>query len=539
MGKYAFLSYMINHFDPGDECYCVLSQQGGVPREVSLNELSKCKQPIVTYNLPPLVLSFQEYSLPLPERMIDVEQAGKIIIGHSHSEYEGILPWNVWRLLDEYASSPENGLLCKVRNWNYRSEIIPNKKQVLTSLTTINAMLGSLWSQQLINLESLGELQRFFTVEVPINLILLKSQYDGIRIDNEKLNSRLDAIDEIIIENSEKLRSKWGVLDIYDIDGLRQSLSSSGYELLARTISQNNLGLTVEFSPSRVEPLSLYEELKTARRDKKSLLKFGAIGRSKIHPIFEGMGTVTGRILVKSPSVQQLKKSSRDVFVADEGYTLLYPDFDQFEPGIMADDSGDEALIALYNSGDVYNALSHAVFGTNEDRKTAKHVFLAFSYGMTQERIVELLSAFANDNPSSVANLISKFFDQFTMIQKWKESLFSELLEKGRVGTRCGNYRYRKNVQRKTLSEVEKRWVISQRIQGTASLIIKRCILRIAQELSDTQFLIPMHDAVLYQVPSRKCEERKMQIKDIFLEELKRECPSIIPRVSFENFDRN
>lgn len=539
MKKYAFLSYIINHFDPSDECYCVISQEGDDPREVKLDELSKCKQPIVTYTLPSLALCFQENNLPLPERMFDVEQAGKMIIGHSHSEYDGPLPWTVWGLLDEHAPSTDKGLLSKVRNWNYRSEILPDEQQIISSLITINTLLGSLWSQQLIKLESLGELQRFISIEVPINSILLKSQYDGIKIDSEKLNNRLDAIDEIICENSEKLRSRWGVLDVYDIEALRQSLAYSGYDLLAKMISPTNLRLTVDSSPDSIEPLHLYNELKKARRDKKSLLKFGAIGGGKIHPIFDGMGTVTGRILVKSPAIQQLKKSSRDVIVADKSYTLLYPDFNQFEPGIMADDSGDEALIKLYNSGDVYDALSNAVFGNKGDRKTAKQVFLSFSYGMTQERIVELISAFTNDDPDSVGILVSKFFDQFSVIQKWKEGLFAELLEKGRVGTRYGNYRYRKNDKKKTLSDVEKRWVISQRIQGTASLIVKRCILKIAHELPDTKFLIPMHDAVLYQVPSTDCEKRKGQIKAIFLEEFKRECPSIVPRVSFENFDQS
>ncbi len=384
-------------------------------------------------------------------------------------------------------------------------------------------------------------------IELPINTLLLDRQYKGIKINSSKLHARLDKLDSFVSFNTEELRKRWGLLDLSNTKALSQSLNYLGYTNLSNIIAtkKQNLFFTDQYTDicsditdDWIELFRSYHGVKKAQRDKKILLRFGAIGEERIYPFFEGIGTITGRILVKSPSIQHLKKSSRDVIIADDGYKLLYPDFSQFEPGILADDSGDPNLITLYNSGDVYNALSSVLFNSKEhrDRKTAKRLFLAYSYGMSESRIAQFISEITNQDVTVAQQLVNDFFGQFPEIPKWKENLCEELLRNGRVGTREGNYRYRKNIRKKSLTDTEKRWVISQHIQGTASLILKRCILCIAKEIPEAQFLLPMHDAVLYQVPIELYDIAKIHIKKIFLDEYQKECQSIVPRVSFDAF---
>ena len=334
----------------------------------------------------------------------------------------------------------------------------------------------------------------------------------------------------------ERLRSKWGVLEATDTETLRQSLEYAGFGHLAEFIVDGALDFTAEISADWVEVLQLYDNLKKARRDKNILLRFGAIGENRVYPTYEGIGTITGRILVTTPNIQHLKRSSRDIIAPDAGNILLYPDFSQYEPGVLADDSGDRTLIEIYNSGDLYKALSLALFGTEEHRKTAKNLFLSFLYGMSQERMTGLIASFTKIDLIIAKNLVDSFFGRFINVPHWKQRLCDELLRTGRIGTRDGNYRYRRNKRRNTLTDVEKRWVISQRIQGTASLILKRCILRIQQEVPGSQFLIPMHDAVLYQVPVERMNQNKKLIEGVFLEEFSKECKTIKPKISFTPF---
>lgn len=530
----AFLSYIANPYAPGDIYFCALSAVGREPKEISLCDMMSFPHRIVTYDLTLLTAILKDHDLPLPANIIDVEQAGRLIIGHSHNEYTGQLPWTIWELLEDYFHDKTQ--LTHIRNWYYRSEPLPDKSIIMASLFEINRILPGLWNKQLLDLELKGELHRFINIEIPINAILLERQYKGIKIDTDKLNDRLDVLDNVIAQSTHVLRTKWGIIDPIDTEAISRSAAYSGYVHLSSVVEESDNDETIEVSANWEEIVQVYDKLKKAKRDKNILLRFGVIGETRIYPVFEGIGTVTGRVLVKNPAIQQLKKSSRDIIIADDKYTLLYPDFRQFEPGILADDSGDQSLTAIYNSGDVYNALSLALFNDEKYRKEAKLIFLAFSYGMTKERLPVLINDLTSEKLNNSQLLVEKFFGQFSAIEKWKEALCCELSATGRIGTRDGNYRYRKNMLRNELADVEKRWVISQRIQGTASLIFKRCMLRINQELPDVQFLVPMHDAILYQIPSEALEITKEKIECIFIDEYRQECRSIMPRVSFEPF---
>ncbi|MNF55281.1 hypothetical protein D3C84_367370 [compost metagenome] len=51
-----------------------------------------------------------------------------------------------------------------------------------------------------------------------------------------------------------------------------------------------------------------------------------------------------------------------------------------------------------------------------------------------------------------------------------------------------------------SLTEQEKRSAVSQLVQGTASLIFKKALLRLSHEAM-VELKVPMHDAVLFQHP--------------------------------------
>ena len=74
--------------------------------------------------------------------------------------------------------------------------------------------------------------------------------------------------------------------------------------------------------------------------------------------------------------------------------------------------------------------------------------------------------------------------------------MWQEFKRNGRIGTSLGNYLNR--TREGELSESEKRSAVSQVVQGTASLIFKKALLRLSQE-TEVELKIPMHDAALVQ----------------------------------------
>jgi DNA polymerase I-like protein with 3'-5' exonuclease and polymerase domains len=103
-------------------------------------------------------------------------------------------------------------------------------------------------------------------------------------------------------------------------------------------------------------------------------------GEERTFPTYYGFGTITGRITMRHPSIQNLRKNNRSVIIPDTGKRFLYVDYSQFEAGILASLSKDEILIKLYNT-DIYSDLAEHVLGDKQNRNEAKIIFYRYMYG--------------------------------------------------------------------------------------------------------------------------------------------------------------
>ena len=271
-------------------------------------------------------------------------------------------------------------------------------------------------------------------------------------------------------------------------------------------------------------------------RDLKTLSRVSdETGRS--FPSFTSVGTIASRVLVRNPYIQGLRKKHRSVISPEAGFELVYVDYDQFEPGILASLSGDKNLIDLYESGDIYTELASEVFNDKSKRSQAKQVFISFLYGMSENRIAQTISPGNPDAKASVDTLsvsINHFFSKFTKAMDYREVARNELLKNGRVETLMGGHRKRSSSG--PLSNIEKRWALSQKIQGTGSLIFKEVVMQISNILGVEVIVLPMHDAVLLQFKKGDVEEGKKLALGCMKKAMKNRCPHINPKVSVESF---
>jgi DNA polymerase-1 len=70
----------------------------------------------------------------------------------------------------------------------------------------------------------------------------------------------------------------------------------------------------------------------------------------RIHPDFKQIGTMNGRFSCRNPNIQQIPRDRqvRRCFVAGPGNMLIIADYVQFELRVVADISGDTAMIRAF-----------------------------------------------------------------------------------------------------------------------------------------------------------------------------------------------
>jgi DNA polymerase I-like protein with 3'-5' exonuclease and polymerase domains len=204
----------------------------------------------------------------------------------------------------------------------------------------------------------------------------------------------------------------------------------------------------------------------------------------------------------------------------------------------MASLANDDELIKMYNDGDIYKALSTALYGNANHRDQCKKIFLAFSYGMSERGIAKLL---AGEDASladqlAIEDKVTAFFRRFERLEEFKSGLELLLLKDGRISTPLGNHR-RRSSSGSTLNSRERRWATSQRVQGTASLIFKTALLDLASAFGPNSILLPMHDAVLMQFGiDRDTNDNIGNVKQIMSDAFAKWCPGVKARITHGPF---
>ena len=87
-------------------------------------------------------------------------------------------------------------------------------------------------------------------------------------------------------------------------------------------------------------------------------------------------------------------------------------------------------------------------------------------------------------------------FRLFSKYEEWKKTVWTAFQREGRVTTIQGNH-YKRDGNG-PLTAREQRSVVSQVVQGTASLIFKKALLKVGG-LEDVNIILPMHDALLFE----------------------------------------
>ena len=252
----------------------------------------------------------------------------------------------------------------------------------------------------------------------------------------------------------------------------------------------------------------------------------------RIHGRFNQTITATGRISSTEPNLQnipvrmELGREIRKVFVPKEGCVFLDADYSQIELRILAHMSGDEHLIAAYQSSqDIHAATASQVFHvplaevTPELRRNAKAVNFGIVYGISAFGLSEDLSI----SQKEAKEYINRYFETYPGVKAFLDGLVNHAKEQGYVTTLYGRRRPIPELKSSNFMQRQfgERVAMNSPIQGTAADIMKIAMIAVDRELAarglKSRIVLQIHDELLVETAADEVDE----VREILVDKMK------------------
>lgn len=363
----------------------------------------------------------------------------------------------------------------------------------------VAAGMDALWQRLLVEAEQRNEAKRYEEVERPVFGYLTLSMLKGVEIDTDTLRHHKLELNHQYYSALKDFSAKYGTqLELPHDDDVVEYLEERGFDF-----SGVDLDYVLRFVPLAdgfADDLLALKKLASSRRVLNSLPN----SERTVFPIADTFGSVTSRIYLKDPALQNLAKRHRNIIKPSAGRKFSYVDYDQFEVGVMAALSDDPALLSLYAENDLYVVLAERLFGEVSKRKQAKRLFLSYAYGMGQKSLLD-----AAVGLGAARDAAKQVFRGFGRFESWKRETWAIFQREGKVSSSFGNYLIRNRSG--PLTAREQRSAVSQVVQGTASLIFKKALIELSTE-PQVSLKVPMHDAALVEHPADYDNQRLLHI---------------------------
>ncbi len=245
----------------------------------------------------------------------------------------------------------------------------------------------------------------------------------------------------------------------------------------------------------------------------------------RIHTSFNQVVAVTGRLSSDNPNLQNIPirtergREIRKAFIPrNPDYLLLSADYSQIELRIIAELSGDPAMLEAFNSGeDIHAATASKVYGvtldnvTSDMRRNAKMVNFGIIYGISPFGLADRL----NISRTEAKSIIENYFRQYSYIKDYMDMSIQHARENGYVETIMGRRRYLRDINsaNATVRGFAERNAINAPIQGSAADMIKIAMINIHNDIKSSglrsRMLLQVHDELVFDAHIHEIEALK------------------------------
>jgi uracil-DNA glycosylase family 4 len=388
--------------------------------------------------------------------------------------------------------------------------------------------------------------------------------WQSLEIEEEKLSRRIQEIDEELFallpeaDTSVDASTPWAeILRPPDMVSQENSIGGDllgvllfdGLKFPVNPAWRTDVRGTVSVSSNRLEDLRDIVEEETGqyvlellreRSDAEKTLGFfkgwrrEAKSDGKLHPEYRWDATVTGRTSCRSPNLQQVPRNPeiRKLFIGSEGWNLISVDFSQIELRLIAHESQDPVMLAVFRdpNGDIHTETAAAVTGkrrdeiTSEDRRRAKAVNFGFCYGMGAAKFLDY-AKYSYGVRMSLAEAEAAreaYFSRYRKLREWQNKRREEAKALGFVRSILGRKRRPEKIWSPNREEeaAALRQAVNSPIQSAASDLAVMAALLLPIDEEEIRPLAFVHDAWLFEVRKDVVDKWCSIIRKVFEEVL-------------------
>ncbi len=411
----------------------------------------------------------------------------------------------------------------------YAGAVLPDEKDPQKQVALQAAAIGTLVGPLAQELEKEGARKVYDDIDLPLVGVLACMERTGAALDvdhlkalNESTGAEVDRLraaiyasagHEFNVDSPKQLSEV-----LFDELGLTpKKKTRSGYSTNASVLKE----LTEEHElPGLMLEYREYAKIKSTYID--ALPRMRAED-GRVHTSFNEMVTTTGRLSSSDPNLQNIPvrtdfgRQIRTCFVPlGEGEVFVSADYSQIELRLLAHLSGDEHLIASFNSGEDFHASTASrVFGVPMDdvtpqmRSRAKAVNFGIvygqqAYGLSQSLHIPFYEA---------KEMIDRYFEVHPGVRTYLDDVVVQAHKDGYAVTLFGRRRYIPELKAKNAAQrgFGERTAMNHPMQGTAADIIKLAMRQVQDELVardlGTRLMLQVHDELDLSVPESEVEE--------------------------------
>lgn len=367
-------------------------------------------------------------------------------------------------------------------------------------------------------------------IELPVSRVLHGMEHTGAKVDSVRLVSMRDqfaaearqaqemaweyAGTEINLQSPKQLQKV-----LFEDMGLKPTKRTKSGSYTTNAAALQDLyvkSVDNERANGFLGALLRHREINKLKQIVQTLIDATNTSDERIHTTFEQTVAATGRLSSVDPNLQNIPNRNaagreiRGVFVPGEGYeALMSCDYSQVELRIMADLSGDEALIEAFRSGaDFHKYVASMVYKlpvdqiTGDQRSHVKAMSYGLAYGLSTYGLAQQLKI----APREAEALKNRYFDTFGKVHDYLESLVANAREKGYTKTIFGRRRYFPALHstNRVAREAAERAALNAPIQGSAADIMKIAMIRAEQTLAEahvkSRIILQIHDELVVEI---------------------------------------
>jgi DNA polymerase-1 len=379
----------------------------------------------------------------------------------------------------------------------------------------------------------------FYNIEMPLVDVLKNMEQEGIAIDVNGLKEYSSELEKTLVELDARIKEEAGVT--FNIDSPKQlgevlfdqlKIDPKAKKTKTGQYATSEDVLVKHEKAHPIIPLILeyrqLRKLKSTYVDPLPTMTDRIDGR--VHTNFMQTVTATGRLSSNNPNLQNIPiktdkgKEIRKAFIPrDKDHVIMAADYSQIELRIIAALSGDEHMIeAFKNRFDIHTSTASKVFHTPMDEvtKDQRSAAKAVNFGILYGQSAFGLSQSLNISRTEAKGIIDSYFEQFSALKKYMDSIVHEARENGYVETLSKRRRYLPDINsaNAVVRGFAERNAVNAPIQGSAADIIKMAMVKVQEEMKkrklQSKMILQVHDELVFDVLKSEIEEMKVLVKD-------------------------